>query len=280
MSTTRFSRLTAALADDAELASALRVRWRAGARESAASPGDGSVPEDLRAAADLLSDALPALTHADADLAALGACFTEPACEVLFSWCAASTWRSDMQMARLLAQAAAVPAGTFRQRITEVAKNRVVEGPLLDALACAPLLGDGSQLALPENAEARARLEILIWEAGASALEIPDLGRWLWGVGGDVQGHDRDARAWSTPWTRARGAMSRSQRSWDAGHDSPGAHWPDAPGASAAASSSRAARVGACRARAGSADRTARAARGNAPRLGPVDSRVCSASAR
>src|SRR5262249_32883957 len=30
------------------------------------------------------------------------------------------------------------------------------------------------------NAEARARLEILIWEAGASAREIPELGKWLW----------------------------------------------------------------------------------------------------
>src|SRR5262249_6423331 len=27
----------------------------------------------------------------------------------------------------------------------------------------------------------RARLEILIWEAGASALEVPELGRWIWG---------------------------------------------------------------------------------------------------
>src|SRR5262249_24106022 len=60
------------------------------------------------------------------------------------------------------------------------ARARVVQGPLLDALACAPLLGDGSQLSLPANVEARARLEILIWEAGASALEVPALGRWIW----------------------------------------------------------------------------------------------------
>jgi serine/threonine-protein kinase len=56
-----------------------------------------------------------------------------------------------------------------------------VQGPLLDALGCAPLLGDGAQLALPLNAEARARLEILIWEAGARAVEVPELGKWLWG---------------------------------------------------------------------------------------------------
>jgi eukaryotic-like serine/threonine-protein kinase len=62
-----------------------------------------------------------------------------------------------------------------------VARDRVVEGPLLDALACAPLLGDGLSLASPANAQARARLEILIWEAGASAIEIPHLASWLWG---------------------------------------------------------------------------------------------------
>ncbi len=42
-------------------------------------------------------------------------------------------------------------------------------------------LGDGADLSLPGNAEARARLEILLWEAGASALEVPHLGPWLWG---------------------------------------------------------------------------------------------------
>src|SRR4029077_7327339 len=48
-------------------------------------------------------------------------------------------------------------------------------------LACAPYLGSGAALASPENAEARSRLEILIWGAGASAREVPELGKWLWG---------------------------------------------------------------------------------------------------
>ena len=104
----------------------------------------------------------------------------EPAlAEVLFSWCAASVWRRDVQMARLLAAAAVQPA--FGDRAAAVARDRVVEGPLLDALACTPLLGEGGELARPENVEARARLEILIWEAGASAIEVPALGAWLWG---------------------------------------------------------------------------------------------------
>jgi serine/threonine-protein kinase len=72
----------------------------------------------------------------------------------------------------------------------------VVEGPLLDAIRCAPLLGEGKELVSAENAEARARLEILIWEAGASALEIAEVGEWVWGsaetfevmVGGPAHG--------------------------------------------------------------------------------------------
>src|SRR6185436_7817902 len=97
----------------------------------------------------------------------------------LLSWCSASAWRRDLHLVRLLTIAAAQPA--LRGRVVDAARARVLEGPLLDALRCAPLLGDGAALGAPEAAQARARLEILIWEAGASALEVPELGRWLWG---------------------------------------------------------------------------------------------------
>lgn len=175
------SALTAALAAEPDLESALGARWRSGGRDTA-SLDRRELSEELGAAADALAAALPALTQSDADSAALGALFAEPAGGVLWSWCASSTWRRDTNLARLLAFAGAQPA--FRDRVVAAARDRVVEGPLVDALACAPLLGDGANLALPENAEARARLEILIWEAGASALEVPDLGKWLWGSPG------------------------------------------------------------------------------------------------
>ncbi|HJL27727.1 MAG TPA: serine/threonine-protein kinase, partial [Polyangiaceae bacterium LLY-WYZ-15_(1-7)] len=67
-----------------------------------------------------------------------------------------------------------------RERARIVVRNRIVQGPLRDALACAPLLGTGDWVGEPANAEASARLEILLWEAGARALELPDLGRWIW----------------------------------------------------------------------------------------------------
>jgi hypothetical protein len=174
-----FSTLAASVAARPELDEAVCARWRAPVHgDTPARPGV-ELAEELCLAADVLGDALPALTRSEDDVAALGKLFTEPGGAVLVSWCSASTWRRDAGLAQLLATAAKQPG--FRGRVAEVARERVVEGPLLDALACAPLLGKGVELALPANAQARARLEILIWEAGASALELPSLGRWLWG---------------------------------------------------------------------------------------------------
>ncbi len=159
------------------LVDAVHAQWRAGSGFDA-NPGlDSDVPEDVVAAADALSAAMPALTASEEHLALLCRALAEPAGPTLLAWCKASTWRRDVHMARLLMAAAKEDA--FREQVPQIAHDRVVEGPLVDALACAPLLGTGTQLALPQNAEARARLEILIWEAGASALEVPDLGRWL-----------------------------------------------------------------------------------------------------
>ncbi|MBX3216741.1 MAG: serine/threonine protein kinase [Labilithrix sp.] len=166
------SKVIEALGEKPELSEALRARWAPGGARGAA------LPADLAAMLEVLDVELPTLSRSKDDVAALGALFAEPAGELLLTWCAASTWRRDVRLAPLLAIAARHAA--FRERVVGVARERVVEGPMLDALACAPLLGDGIQLAMPANAEARARLEILIWEAGASAVESPDLGAWLW----------------------------------------------------------------------------------------------------
>jgi serine/threonine-protein kinase len=172
------STLVECLTTRPELAEAIRARWHNGGRAHPIRTQDHALPDDVRLATDGLGGALPTLTRSDGGLAALGELFKEPAGELLFSWCEAITWRRDARVAPLLMLASRYPA--FRDRVEAVARGRVVEGPLTDALACAPFLGDGSRLALPENAEARARLEILIWEAGASALELPYLGAWLW----------------------------------------------------------------------------------------------------
>jgi hypothetical protein len=145
----------------------LCARWRDGV------PGD--LPRDVRKAADDLQTEL--LSAIDEDVEAIGSLFESRASDVLFLWCAANTWRADVPFARLLRFA----RPEQRERVAKIARRRVVEGPLVDALRCAPLIGEGAELASPENAEALARLEILIWEAGATALRIHELGPWLWG---------------------------------------------------------------------------------------------------
>ncbi|MCB9632538.1 MAG: serine/threonine protein kinase, partial [Sandaracinus sp.] len=85
----------------------------------------------------------------------------------------------DTRLAHVLSAAAKHEEHRVRARI--IARNRIVQGPLHDALACAPLLGTGDTLRQPESFEALARMEILLWEAGACALQLPDLGKWVWG---------------------------------------------------------------------------------------------------
>lgn len=171
------SLLTDAIAKHPEIDAALRAHWRTGGNVGTAK-SESPLPAELRASADVLGGALPLASKSAEEIVGLATLFDHPAGEVLFSWVAASTWRRDADLAKLLAIAVAKPA--FKDRVAAIARDRVVEGPLLDALATAPLLGGGKELAAPENAEVRARLEILIWEAGASALEIPELGKWLW----------------------------------------------------------------------------------------------------
>lgn len=163
-----------ALVEQPALAQALRYRFR---DETPVAPLDLDLPESLVGAVDLLDSALPELTESGPDSTALVTLLGEPAGEALLVYCAAMTGRRDVAMAKLLG--AMMGHDTLKERAAVVARDRVVEGPLQDSLACAPLLGNGAALKAAENIEARARLEILLWEAGAAALELPHLGKWL-----------------------------------------------------------------------------------------------------
>lgn len=161
-----------------ELEEAVALRWRAGSRRTSQVKSSVGLPQDVRAFADALAIALPGLTNDEAGAATFRQVLDGPNGGVLFLWCAASTWRRDVRLAKVLAIAA---QSTFREHVPGVARSRLVEGPMLDALECVPLIGDGFELLAEDHHEAISRLEILIWEAGASALELPDLGRWIWG---------------------------------------------------------------------------------------------------
>src|SRR6478752_2651915 len=163
--------LTQALTEQPELEEPVHERWRSRLGASSA------LSTELSEAVDTLGEALGGLVRAGQDLSGLRQAFREPSAPILLLWCYANTWRRDLELAPILSIASQEPE--LRERVAAVASGRVLEGPLRDALASAPLIGDGEQLRLPQNSEARARLEILIWEAGAGALEVPALGRWL-----------------------------------------------------------------------------------------------------
>jgi serine/threonine-protein kinase len=169
--------LMQALTTEPELEEHVHERWRA---RRGALPVESPLSAEVSKAADVLGAELLRLAEPAQDVSSLAKPFGEPSAPVLMLWCYASTWRREIQLAPLLGVAAKLTE--LRERVAAVASSRVLEGPLLDALACAPLIGSGDDLALPQNAEARARLEILIWEAGASALQVPALGAWLFGA--------------------------------------------------------------------------------------------------
>jgi serine/threonine-protein kinase len=160
--------LTTAIAEAPEVEPALYARWYQG-------PGSGAraLPAAVALAADQVDAALPTLERSELVTALRGA-----SAETIFLWCAANATRTDHELAPILSAAAA--QAEHRERAAILARNRVVQGPLTDALGCAPLLGSGEALANPRNFEALARMEILIWEAGACALQLPDLGKWIW----------------------------------------------------------------------------------------------------
>ena len=150
------STLTTAWSERPELVSAIRTRWRGGSRSAAAAEADSELPEDVRAAADVL-----------AECAARRYASRRPT-----SRCSASSSRSPpatcssrgARRARGGATCGSRGCSPSRRRSRRFAiacrrspRERVVEGPLLDALACAPLLGDGEALALArERRGARA----------------------------------------------------------------------------------------------------------------------------
>jgi len=173
--------LAAALADDPGLGPTLHDTWRTGKLELGAQLGTG-----VAAATGLVDRSMPEWSRTWDTAADVKVAFDEPAGEVLLLWAAANAGRTDARLGPILS--AAVGDEELGRQARIIARNRVVQGPLEDALMCVPLLGTGKQLVRPENGEALARIEILIWEAGACALQIPALGKWIWGSNDTFEG--------------------------------------------------------------------------------------------
>ena len=173
--------LAAALADEPGLGPTLHDTWRTGKLEAGASLGSG-----VAAATGLVDRSMPEWSRSWEVPSDVAPAFAEPAGEVMMLWAAANVGRTDSRIAPILG--AAIHHEELAGQVRVIARNRVVQGPLEDALACIPLLGPGNQLMAPANGEALARMEILIWEAGACAFQLPELGKWIWGSSETFEG--------------------------------------------------------------------------------------------
>ena len=163
--------LALALAEDDTLRDALPAIWEGG------SAGSFVVPSELREAAEALDRTLPALTRSGQALERLGPLLGDQRSDIFLAWLGAAAARPDVRLAPLLGLAK--KSAAHQRRADQILRRRVVEGPLVDALCCATFLGPGSEFSKPENEQARARMDILVWDAGASALQVPEVGAWI-----------------------------------------------------------------------------------------------------
>ncbi len=166
--------LSLRLAEDPQVREALLIWWKFKNADAAEELGT-----DTLTAAEGLDRALPALTRSAHALDRLQPLLFDQRRDVFLVWLEASVSRPDVRMAPLLG--AALESQATREMAARIARERVLQGPLIDALCSAPLLGRGKEFERPDNEQPRARMEILIWDAGASALTIPELGAWIWG---------------------------------------------------------------------------------------------------
>lgn len=128
-------------------------------------------------AADELAEALRARAGTATGVAGVPIASDDDSRAVVAAWCTAVAGDRTVVLAPLLS--ALSHAEHTRAEIEHAARARLMQGPLLDALSCARLGGNGEWLDRAEHAPVRARLELVIWEAGQLAQSAPDVGRWL-----------------------------------------------------------------------------------------------------
>jgi hypothetical protein len=166
-------------ADPVQAAAWLRAYWL--------SPldalGDTLADPSMVTPAELLDRALPALTRSQQGTAALLALHEQAVGDIARLWLKASVARRDVRLAPWI-QARIAREGPTAE-LDELACARVLEGTLVDALACVPLTGSPARMRDPARERILARLEILLWEAGASALSLPHLAPWVFGSARD-----------------------------------------------------------------------------------------------
>lgn len=140
---------------------------------------DRLLPPSAADAARALAAELSRLTRTGGEPACPRSMFQGVSGAILLAWAESAGPRSDVVIAGLLELG--LRAHQAPSRLIRAARARVLHGPLIDALRCLPLAGDPEWVL--DDPKARARFELLVWEAGASALALPGLGAWLFAGG-------------------------------------------------------------------------------------------------
>src|SRR5258708_25977250 len=89
-----------------------------------------------------------------------------PGGSVVLDWATRAAGRREVVLAPVLSLAARSDDGAIAAQARVSARARVRKGPLLDALTALPLSGEGRWLGVSGAEDARARVELLLWEAG------------------------------------------------------------------------------------------------------------------
>jgi serine/threonine-protein kinase len=96
----------------------------------------------------------------------------------VLAWACSAAGRQDLRLGSL-ARAGIARGGEQRGLGRRLAEARVEFGPARDALVALTATRDARWLAAKPGVQ--ARLELALWDAGAAADSMPDLGRWLFG---------------------------------------------------------------------------------------------------
>lgn len=149
----------------------------AGAWTDRVGKGPGALDADVIGAARELGTELASHTITAPGLAGRVIADDDAARAVVATWVSASAERRDLVLAPLLRSLCRADA--TRDRVERAARERVLGGPPADALACVALTGDPEWMSEPEHRRTVARLQLLLWEAGAAATSVPEIGPWL-----------------------------------------------------------------------------------------------------
>src|SRR6188508_455266 len=127
-----FTTLALAQAQDNTLGARLLAFWERQAPELAS-----ELPQATLLAAQTLDRELVSLLET-AQPKVVAELWNEQRAELLIDWCAGSVARGNVRMVPLLRHIQKTPR--FAERVQAIARDRIVQGPLVDALSSAPLL--------------------------------------------------------------------------------------------------------------------------------------------